>query len=61
MVQMNLIRRVKNLWRLSEYRTNDTDSTLKKDFPTIQKKLATIVKDDKEDLFPPEENEPSNN
>lgn len=58
---MSFWRRLKNLWRLSAYAPNhfspvytgnpeETRAYLKKEFPTIQKKLATIVRDEEEDF-----------
>lgn len=59
----NLLRRLKNLYLLSDFRPmalgeerreGDIISPLiriKKDFPTIKHKLATIIQDEKEDLF----------
>lgn len=60
---MTLLRRLKNLWLLSAYlplgiresgNSGDVISSiinLHKDFPTIQKKLATIIKEDQKDIF----------
>ena len=48
---MNIIKRLRNLWELSAYRPHtdlshmDAVSNLRKDFPTIQKKAATIIFD----------------
>ena len=53
-------KRIKNLWTLSEYHVSNFHvmkdnklaeiKTLTKDFPTIQKKLAIIIPEDK-DVF----------
>ena len=47
-----LIRRIKNLWRLSAYKIDILSESvaLKKDIPTVQKKLAKII-EEKEDYF----------
>lgn len=46
---MNLLKRLKNLWKLSAFTPNEKliEQThfLVKDFPTIEKKLATIIKE----------------
>jgi hypothetical protein len=48
---MNFIRRLKNLWELSAYRIGqlpNSDSryrALTKDIATIEKKLATVIKE----------------
>lgn len=50
-------RRIKNLWEISAYKLRDVpanvyrDPMLIKDFPTVKKKLATIIQDDPIDLF----------
>ena len=57
---MNLIKRIRNLWKLSEYRIDphlitsqaNTTNFLIKDFPTIQKKLATIIPPERPEIFP---------
>lgn len=58
---MNVLRRLKNLWRLSNFEFGINDSTQKvlKDFAARmeQKKMATIVEDDKPELFPEHEEE----
>lgn len=51
---MNIIRRIKNLWKLSAYKFFEDSAkgyvykgsggTFVKDFPTIEKKMATIIK-----------------
>ena len=46
---INIIRRIKNLWTLSAYKPA-TDKIVK-DFPTIKKKMATIVLPEKVDIF----------
>jgi hypothetical protein len=52
-----LWQRIKNLWRLSSFRieelTQKNEVHLVKDIPTIKKKLAKIIKPDKEDIFAP--------
>lgn len=50
-------KRLKNLWRLSEYTIGDSPlvpnaKILKKNVVTIERKLATIIPEEKEDLFP---------
>ncbi len=49
---MDIIQRLKNLWKLSEYRLYQTEKeqVLVKDIPTVEKKLAQIIVD-KPDLF----------
>ena len=46
------IRRIKNLWRLSAYKIDILSESvaLKKDIPTVKKKLAKII-EEKEDYF----------
>jgi hypothetical protein len=54
---MNLLKRIKNLWRISEYRVEDNPEisdkrfkSLTKDVLTIQKKPATIILPDRDIL-----------
>ena len=44
---MKLIKRLKNLWKLSAYRIENLNNeiVIKKDIPTIAKKMATIIKE----------------
>lgn len=54
-------KRLKNLWRLSEYRIESIPEipnakVLKKDFVTIERKTATIIPEETEDVFEYEEN-----
>lgn len=61
---MTILRRIKNLWEISAYRINRNDlynnilgkTTLTKDFPTIEKRPAIIIKES-EDFFKEEEQE----
>lgn len=53
---MKLIQRLRNLWELSAYRPQSSSQiagvkVLQKDIPTIQKKMATIIPEEKADLF----------
>ena len=53
---MNLIKRLKNLWELSEYRIGDPEKMkilggMVKAFPTIKSRLAIIIPDDKVERF----------
>lgn len=47
-----ILKRLKNLWELSAYRVSDTNGSLntgekllKKSFPTVERRLATIIKE----------------
>lgn len=60
---MSFINRIKNLWELSEYRIMSSSAIpldgakiLKKDFPTIEKKMAVIIPEVTEDPFKDENN-----
>ena len=60
---MTIFRRLKNLWDLGAYRVGKDgfealglNHTLVKDFPTIKKKLASIIEEDKPDVFTQEKN-----
>lgn len=48
---MNLLKRIRNLWKLSEYRINERSDMFIKDFPTVKKRLATIIPEDKKNIF----------
>lgn len=53
-------KRLKNLWRLSEYRIESIPEipnakVLKKDFVTIERKMATIIPEETEDVFETDE------
>ena len=53
---MNIFKRIRNLWRLSNYRidprTKDGNTQfLVKEISTIKHKPATIIKEDQPDIF----------
>jgi hypothetical protein len=54
---IRLWRRLKNLWRLSNFRIEELPVTggmkIVKDVPTVKKKLATIIPPDTKDEFDP--------
>lgn len=53
-----MLQRLKNLWKLSEYSPKGEANviTLTKNVTTMEKKLATIIKEKEEDIFNDEGN-----
>jgi hypothetical protein len=50
---MNLLKRIKNVWRLSAYHpvtNNGGDVVIKKDIPTMQKRSAIIIQEERDIL-----------
>ena len=59
---MNILKRIKNLWELSEYQPrpsidlqNSHARILEKDFFPVRHKLATIIPEEKKDIFQEDE------
>jgi len=50
---MKFLKRLKNLWKLSAYRVENSDNevVIKKDIPTIKSKMAQIIIEKKVDVL----------